>query len=392
MIPLDKVRLETPGCKKCIHFNNACASLPPQPVVDMMTQYLQQEALTGGYELAAEYRKEIKNFYKNTAELVGTHPQNIAFTYSATQAFIKAISSIPFEPGDIILTTINDYVSNQLAFLSLKKRLGIKVMYGKESPQGGVDIEDMKMKIVTFKPKLVSVTHVPTNSGLIQDVEAIGKICRKYNIWYLVDACQSAGQIDLDMTRIGCDFLSATFRKFMRGPRGAGFLAISERVISQNLTPLYIDLTSARWTGYDEYQIEHSAIRFEEFEKNYALVLGSSEAVKYLLDLGVPQVSERTIHLANKLRLGLGDHPHLTVLDPGERLCGIISFTSTSIPRRKWIKTLKQNQIHFSIIGKQNAWIDYENRNVDWAIRLSPHYYNTDNEIQQVIDLLSGLA
>jgi selenocysteine lyase/cysteine desulfurase len=218
-----------------IHLNNAGAALQPEPVLHAVIAYLHLEAEMGGYEAADQQAEAIAGFYTSVAELIGAKARNIAFATSATDAYARALSSIHWQKGDILLTTENDYVSNQIAFLALQDRYDIRLLRARDTSEGGVDVADFEALIKAYQPRLAAVTHVPTNSGLIQDVISIGQICRTHEVLYLVDGCQSAGQMVLDMDQIGCDFFSATMRKFMRGPRGSGFLFVSDRVLEAGL-------------------------------------------------------------------------------------------------------------------------------------------------------------
>ncbi|MEM6698604.1 MAG: aminotransferase class V-fold PLP-dependent enzyme, partial [Bacteroidota bacterium] len=224
MLNIQQVRQETPTCLQKIHLNNAGASLQPQVVVNNVIGYLQLESQLGGYETANLKAQEIQDFYTAVAQLLKTKPRNIAYAHHATEAYNKALSSIPFERGDVLLTTDDDYASNQIAFLQLQKKTGIQVIRAAQLPEGGVDVNSVEELIKKHRPKLVAVTHIPTNSGLIQEVYPIGKLCQQHDILYLVDACQSVGQLDLDVNEMHCDFLSATGRKYLRGPRGTGLL------------------------------------------------------------------------------------------------------------------------------------------------------------------------
>jgi len=299
---LDEIRKNTPGCASKIHFNNAGASLPPLQVTEAIMDYISVESITGGYETADMKKEEIQEFYTSVARLINTSENNIAFTSSATNSFALALSSIPFERGDKVLIANEDYISNQIAFLSLQERLGIQLLRANSLSTGGVDLDHMEELINTHHPKLVSLTHVPTNTGLIQPVEAVGKMCNEKNILYLVDACQSTGQIPVDVKKIGCDFLTATMRKFLRGPRGAGFLYTSDNVLEKKLTPLFVDMRGAEWTDADTYEVRMNAKRFEEWELPYALVMGSKEAIQYALNIGIENIAERNKTLCDILR------------------------------------------------------------------------------------------
>ncbi|MCB0584049.1 MAG: aminotransferase class V-fold PLP-dependent enzyme [Phaeodactylibacter sp.] len=385
---LEKFRQDTPGVQERIHFNNAGAALPPEPVLQAILSHLAMEARIGGYEAAIAARREAAGFYKAVGRLLNAPSRNISFATSATEAYTKALSSISFKPGDVILATEDDYVSNQIAFLQLQKRAGIRLFRTKSRPEGGFDPASMEKIIRKHRPKLVAVTHIPTNSGLVQDAEVAGQLCRQHGCLYLLDACQSAGQMPLDVTRLHCDFLSGTFRKFLRGPRGAGFLYVSDRVLKKELAPLFLDLHSADWTGADSYSPRKDARRFESWERSYALLLGSKAAAEYALKAGLDAIRERTFRLAASLRGQLSEIPHTQVLDRGKSLCGIVSLHIDNWKPLPLKMALEQKGINASIAGHNSAVIDFDKKGVEWALRLSPHYYNTEEEVNTVAERL----
>lgn len=388
---IHSLRNDTPGCSIHNHLNNAGASLPPQPVIQTIQDYLAKEALHGGYEVAAAQASEIAGFYESTASLLNAKAHNIAFAGSATDAYFRALSSIPFEPGDTLLTTDDDYVSNQIAFLFLQKRLKINLVRAAKLPEGGVDPQSMSDLMEKHQPRLVAVTHVPTNSGLIQDVEAIGQLCRERDIWYLVDACQSAGQMPLDVTKIGCDFLSATIRKWLRGPRGAGFLYVSDLALGAGFEPVFPDMAGGVWDSADKYRLEPSARRYEQWEKNYALVLGSKAAIDYALMLGLDDIEQTVTDLSQYTRQQLSSLQGVRLLDKGHRKCGIVTAHFQGKTPTEIKKALDSANIHAGIGTTINAQIDFTEKGVDWALRLSPHYYNTKAEIDEAISVLRGI-
>ncbi len=385
---IEQLRADTPACANLIHLNNAGASLPPQIVLQTMLDYLQLEADMGGYEAADFKATEIAGFYAAVAKLLGAQPRNIAFAGSATDAYARALSAIPFQSGDVILTTENDYVSNQITFLALEKHRNINVVRARDTAVGGVDVDDFERLVKRLQPKLAAVTHVPTNSGLVQPVEAIGKICRENDTWYLVDACQSAGQLPLDVEQIGCDFLSATMRKFLRGPRGAGFLYASDRVLEAGLEMPFPDMRSADWTGINTYTTAVDAKRFEYWEMAPALVLGSKVAIEYALQIGLSEIETRVKALADFTRQQLREIPGVQVLDQGEQLCGIVTAHSTVWDSKTLLQKLSAQGINCRISSLHVAQIDFSRKGVDWALRISPHYYNTETEILQTIKVL----
>src|SRR5436190_5991039 len=260
-LDLERLRHDTPGCGGRIHFNNAGAALMPKPVIDAMTEYLALEAEIGGYEAADARVEQIDGFYAAVAELLGCDPRNVAFATSATDAYARALSSIPFERGDLILTTRDDYISNQIAFMSLRRRFGVEIVHAPDLDGGGLDPNAMAQMMRERRPRLVAATHIPTNSGLVQPVAQIGRQCRELELLYLVDACQSVGQYVLDVEQLGCDFLSATGRKFLRGPRGSGFLYISDRALAAGYVPLFLALHGARCIGFAQHEQVGTAAR-----------------------------------------------------------------------------------------------------------------------------------
>ena len=388
---IQQYRQETPGVNHYMHFNNAGAALMPTPVINAIQQHIELEAVNGGYEAAAIVRKQTADFYTALANLINASADNIAFSGSSTQAYTAALSSIPFQKGDVVITTNEDYVSNQIAFLQLEKCKGIKLLRVPDRKEGGFDVDAMENLARIHLPRLIAVTHMPTSSGLIQDVEGAGKICRKYDCLYLVDACQSIGQLVLDVEAIQCDFLTASFRKFMRGPRGTGFLYVSDRILKAGFEPSFMDLHSARWEAANGYRAVSSAMRFETWERSYALVLGARAATNYALTIGMDKIQERVIALSTLLRKQLEGSDHLKVLDHGEKLGGIVTLKVDGWNAGKLQASLRNKGINASIVWQGSALINFRNRDLEWALRLSPHYYNTENEIEQVVQVLDRL-
>ncbi|MBL7809002.1 MAG: aminotransferase class V-fold PLP-dependent enzyme [Saprospiraceae bacterium] len=368
-----------------IHLNNAGASLPAPGVVDAMTHYLQLEADMGGYEAFDAHQANVLGFYDSVARLLHAAPHNIAWAVSATDAYARALSAIPWQPGDVILTTENDYSSNQIAFLSLCQKRGVQLVRAAELPSGGVDPEDFERLLKKHRPKLAAVTHVPTNSGLVQPVAQIGRMCGEQGVWYLVDACQSAGQMPLDVNQIGCDFLTATLRKYLRGPRGAGFLYVSDRMLESGLELLLPDMRAADWVGANEYQTQPTARRFEYWEIAYALMLGSKVAVDYALQTGLENIHQRVNHLAGYTRSRLAELPGVQVLDQGAELCGIVTAHAPHWEPQALMNKLHAQGINARISTRVAAQIDFSRKGVDWALRVSPHYFNTEEEVERLV-------
>jgi selenocysteine lyase/cysteine desulfurase len=389
---VEELRRETPGCANRIHFNNAGAGLMPQGVLDAVKRHLDFEAAIGGYEAAVAAAEAIDRFYTTVATLIGCAPECVAYCASATDAYTRALSSVTIAGGGVVLTTRDDYVSNQIAFMSLAKRFGARVVHAPNARDGGVDVDELAKLVHRYRPALVAVTHVPTNSGLVQPVVEIGAVCRDAGVLYLVDACQTVGQLPLDVSLIGCDFLTATGRKFLRGPRGSGFLYVSPRALAAGLEPLFIDIRGAEWTEPHAYRTRPTAKRFEERESAFAIKIGLSTAVEYALKVGVDCASLRAVALANSLRTLIEGIPGVRLLDRGQNRCAIVTATVAGVDGHEFHRALEARGVNSSVSVRSVAQLDFSEKGVEWAIRLSPHYYNTRAEVEAVASAVAEAA
>ena len=387
---INKLRSETKGCATTIHFNNAGASLMPDVVLETIKSYFDLEAAIGGYEAAIYKAKEIEKCYESVGRLLNCEAKNIAFTGSATDSYNRALSSIPFQNGDMILTTESDYVSNHLAFMALQKRFGVFVHSVANDASGELNIAEFEMAIKKTNPKLIAVTHVPTNSGLIQPVEEIGKLCKKYDILYLVDVCQSVGQLPVDVMKIQCDFASSNTRKFLRGPRGCGFLYVSDKILAMGFEPLFIDISGATWTSEKSYKSVPTAKRFEDFEFAFALVLAAGVAADYFCEIGAENVQKRNAELCKYAISKLQKIKGVRVLDFAPNLSSIITIAIENYSTLEMRNHLNSLKINTSYSAKSSALLDYTKKNVTEALRISPHYYNTEAEIDVLIEAISA--
>ena len=390
--PLAAWRADTPGCAHRNHLNNAGAALMPQPVIDAIVDHVRLEAEIGGYEAADARADVIADGYQALADTVGARPENIAVVGSATAGFIQALSSFDFVPGDVIVTTRCDYTSNQIQYLALAKRLGVQIAHADDLPEGGVDAQSVRELIATRRPRLVAVSWIPTNSGLVQDVEAVGEVCEAAGVPYVVDACQAVGQMPIDVARLKCDYLSATARKFMRGPRGIGFMFASDRALARGDHPLFVDMRGARWVAAQAYEVNATARRYEDWEFPYALVLGQATAARYALEVGIDRAQARAWGLAERLREALGAIAGVRVLDRGSTRCAIVTMTAEGRHADTIVRALKERRINTVSSLREYGIFDFDAKRVDTAVRLSPHYYNTEDEIDQAIDAVAALA
>lgn len=394
---IQKFRDETSGTRKVIHLNNAGAGLMPDIVTKAQIDHLKLESEIGGYEAAAKKFDEIADFYTSAALFFNCEKKNIAFTSSATDSFSRALSSIPFQAQDIILTDRDNFVSNQIQFLSLQKKFNIQIIHINNAPVGGIDLNDFEQKLNTLQPKLLAITHIPTSSGLVQPVKQIAEIFGTYSekhpekTWYILDVCQSAGQMKVDVKALRCDFLSLTGRKYLRGPRGTGILYVSNKVLQAGLEPLFVDMRGAEWVKKDKYQQQPDAKRFEDWEFAYSTVLGTRAAIKYCSSIGEDRIWNRIKLLADFTREKLVAINRLKLMDKGLEKGGAITFNIEKGDPDFIIHELSKRNINVVASYRAYGLIDFDEKGIGWVIRASVHYYNTHEEIEFFIDALAEI-
>lgn len=389
-IDVARARAETPGCEHVVHLDNAGSSLPPRPVLEAVISHLELEGRIGGYAAHAQNEDGVERFYDATAELIGARRDEIAFCSSATRAWDMAFYSFRFSRGDRILTSVADYISNYIAYIQVAAQTGAEVVTVPNDEHGQISVDALRDRI-DERVKLVAVTHIPTNSGLVNPVADIGAVTREAGVPYLVDACQSAGQIPLDVDAIGCDALSATGRKFLRGPRGTGFLYVRASLI-ERLEPPLVDMRAADWIAPDRYELRRDGRRFEEWEQDYAAKIGLARAVEYALQWGIDSIWERVRAAGERLRALLGEIDGVTIHDPGRVRCGIVTFAVEGSPAEKVKEALARERINVTISATSSAVIDAMQRGLPDLVRASVHYFNTDDELHRAARCVAAAA
>lgn len=362
----------------------------PAPVVNAMKSYLDEETIYGGYETAEKRSTELGQIYPTIAGFINADVDEIALQENATMAWNMAFFAIDFKDGDRILTSVSEYASNYIAYLKLQKKVNVSIEVIPNDEHGQTSVDALS-EIIDDKVKLVSITHIPTNSGLVNPVEEIGKVVREYPCLYLVDACQSVGQYPVDVQKINCDMLSATGRKYLRGPRGTGFLYVNKETLPE-LSPPFLDLHSAKWLTKNQYEMRNDARRFENWETNYTGVLGLKKAISYASDIGIQEIWNRVSGLGAFLRRKLSRLSLVSVQDLGAVKGGIVTFAVEGINPQTVKEKLTDHHINVSTSGKHSTLLDMKARNLEEIIRASVHYYNTEDEINEFINALESIT
>ncbi|MCB9139887.1 MAG: aminotransferase class V-fold PLP-dependent enzyme [Caldilineaceae bacterium] len=386
---LTRARRETRYCEEMIHFNNAGAALMPAPVADALHAYLQKEERYGGYETADAEQAALARFYAAAAELLNCTPDEIAFAESATRAWDMAFYSFRFKPGDKILTSIPEYGSNIIAYLQQVRRTGAELVYIPNDEYGQIDVRALENQI-DARVKLIAISHIPTGGGLVNPAAAVGRAANSAGIPFLLDACQSMGQLPLDVAEIGCDLLSGTGRKYLRGPRGTGVLYVRRSFIRQ-LEPPFLDQHSATLTAPNAFEIRSDARRFENWEQYMAGKAALGVAIDYAVSYGIAAIQARVYGLADSLRARLNDMTGVTVADEGREKCGIVTFTAAQLPADVIKRQLKAHGINVSVSDGSGTFVSFQERGITALVRASVHYYNTEEEIDRFIEILASI-
>ena len=384
MIDLERVRADTPGVAHVAHLNNAGSALPPKPVLDAVVGYLQRESEIGGYETAEERAQDWQHTYDALAQLIGAERDEIAVIENATRAWDMAFYSFRFAPGDRILTGRAEYASNWIALKQVADRTGAEIEVVPDDEHGQFDVAALEA-LLDERVKLVSLVHVPTQSGLVNPAAEVGRVTRAAGVPLLLDACQSVGQLPLDVDTLGCDMLSGTGRKFLRGPRGTGFLYVRRALIEQ-LDPPLLDMHAAEWLPDGGYRVRDDARRFENWETYYAGKVGLGVAADYALEVGVANGWERIQQLATRLRELLREIDGVTLLDRGEVLGATVTFEVDGVAPADVKPRLREEKINVSVMDAASAQLDYGARGIAASVRSSVHYYNSEDELERLAD------
>ena len=361
----------------------------PQVVLNSMVDYLRLEAMIGGYEAAGK-TESLETVYDRIAELLNCHRDEVALIENATRAWDMAFYGVRFRPGDRILTDQAAYASSYIAFLQAQQRFGVEITAVSNDPHGQISIEALRNQL-DDRVKLIAITHMPTNGGLVNPAAEVGKVAREAGVLYLLDACQTAGQLPLDVEAIGCDMLSATGRKFLRGPRGTGFLYVRQAILDQ-LEPPFLDLHAAKWTARDEYELLPNARRFENWERNFAGIVGLETAVSYALNWGLDNIWQRVQNLGGQLRQQLNAIPGVTTHDLGAVKGGIVTFTVDGVDATYIKEKLAAQKINVTTSSVFSTRLDMEARKLDMLVRASVHYYNSQAEIDRFCQAIEALV
>ena len=389
MIDVDQVRADTQGIAHSTHLLVCGSALMPTCVVEAVIAHTQLEAQIGGYEAQASQAELLDKVYRSVAGYIGAAAHEVALMENATVAWCHAFYALPLKQGSRILTCEAEYAANYVAFLQRAKRDNLKIEVIPSDENGVLDLAALE-EAMGDDVGVVAITWVPTNGGLVNPAVEVGRIANAHGVPYLLDACQAAGQMRIDVEELGCDFLSATGRKYLRGPRGTGFLYIKDKWLGF-LEPAMIDHFGAPWVARDKYELREDARRFETWENSYALRAGLGAAVDYADQIGIDQINDRVTFLAEEARKALSEVSAVKVRDLGKSRCGIVSFSIEGFETQSIVKQMAALGYVIGASTPSSTRIDSERRNLPTLLRIAPHYYNTEEEVRGAVERLSSL-
>jgi len=271
-----------------------------------------------------------------------------------------------------------------------RARRGVRVEVVPGDATGQLDVSALRRRLDS-RVRLIAMTHMPTNGGLVQPAQAVGEVAREAGVFFLLDATQTVGQMPLDVRRLGCHALAGTSRKYLRGPRGVGFLWVAREWI-ERLEPPLMEGHAAEWVEPDRYVIRPDAKRFEVWESNVGARLGFGAAIAYAQALGLDRIWARVQTLAETLRARLAAVSGVAVRDLGAVRGGIVSFTVGDVEAARVKAALRAARINVTVSPARGTLMDMRARGLREVVRASVHYYNTDEEIDRLVAEVARLA
>lgn len=386
---IDAIRKNTPGLESGIYLDNAGASLVPRQVIDAVKGHFELESTVGGYVAQEQQAANLEHVYASLARLLGGNASEYAMTSSAAGAWGRAFYSVPMKAGDNVVTAYNEYCSNYVAFLHRAKRDGIEIRVARAGDDNALDTDHLA-SLVDENTKLIAISHVPSSSGQINPVAEVGEIAKAAGVLYLLDACQAIGQLPVNVGAIGCDMLAGTSRKFLRGPRGVGFMYVSAKALSQ-LDPVMMSNQSAVWTAANEMDVRCDTRVFEAWERSVALQLGFGAALDYLHSIDSSAAMKRTIEMGAYLRQKLAEKSSVNIADPEGPLAAIVTFEMQGRDPVEVKAKLAEQNIAVNVASVVHTRLDLEARGIESLLRASPQYYTLHDEIDRFVDAITSL-
>ncbi|WP_310631577.1 aminotransferase class V-fold PLP-dependent enzyme [Paraburkholderia sp.] len=388
---IDALRAQTPGTRTTTHFNHAGASLPSSATLSAIHAQLEREATSGPMEAGVAASAITDEARALAATLFNAQPDEIALTGGNSQGWGAAFAALGgWNAGDRLLVGRHEWGGNLAAMQFAAQRAGATIDVIPSREDGTLDTAALA-SMIDERVRLIALTWLPANGGLINPAEAVGAIARRFGIPYFVDAAQAAGQVPIDVRTIGCDVLSAAPRKALRAPRGTGLLYV-RREFLERLTPAYVDRFSAPLDAQGEPRLRDDAGRFESAETSMALRAGLANALREALAIGVPAIRQRIDQVATTLRQRLAQIESVALLDDGVERSGLVAFNLAGYEPQAVQAALAGRGISIGLSGVPYTPLDMRARGLTSVARASVSYLTTDEEIGRLVEAIIAIA
>lgn len=384
-------RNRTRGVKNSRHFNAAGSALPSAAVVARVVEHLRLEEAIGGYEAAAQVKSELDNLYELAARVIGSQADEIALFDSASTGLRAVIDALRLKPGSRIIASRSTYVSHALHLMTYARENDIDLVVAPVGSDRRVDLEALNCMLADGRPTVLSIGHVPTSSGFVEPAEEIGAIAAAHGSTYILDATQSVGQLEIDVSKINCDVLVTTGRKYLRAPRGTGFTYVRRALLEQT-QPTAPDVRGTVWTTENDWEVFPNARRFETWEASIAGRLGLGTAMEELLERGVSTTVEWLCQNAESIRDALRAIPGVTITDPEGDCAAFVTFVVEGFASRDVVVQLAERNVSVVSVPASHGQWDLGDRHIDAVVRASPHVYNDEGDVSALIEGVADLA
>jgi cysteine desulfurase / selenocysteine lyase len=371
------------------YFNHAGASLMSPAVLDTVVTHLQLESRIGGYAAAMQQQPALDQVYARAAQLLNCDTDEVALTDSHSRGWRDVLSCLHFSQGDRILVARSEWGGNYAALAHMAQRSGASVDIIPSTATGEVCL-DALAHMIDERVRLVSLTWLPANGGLIQPAAKVGALTRAAGIPFFLDAAQAVGQMPVDVRALECDVLTTPGRKWLRGPRGTGLLYVRRAFLSA-LTPPIVDHFTAPF-AQGRYTLRQDARRFETSETGIAARLGLGQALEEALTQGLENIQHRVFAKSHAIRQALAHIPNVQLRDIGVAQSGLVSFTFDHCNAKLAQARLNAQGVEVALNGLAFTPLDLQARGLTDILRASAHTTTTDADIDRLIHAVSETA
>ena len=377
------------------YLNNAGAGLMSPATVETITEYLKLESKIGAYHAAAESKSLMQDFYLNAAKIINADSDTeIAFTDSASRGWNMVVYGAKLKKGARIITLASEFGTNLVTLFDLAKRIEGTVAIINCDSKGTFFFDELEAELKKGAA-LVAISHAVAHGSIVNPVNEVGVLAKKYGAIYIVDGCQAVGQFKVDVQQIQCDAYMTTGRKWLCGPRGTGFLYVKKSSLfhATQLDLASADLVLNSLSKVTDVEIRKDAKQFELWERSISNMLGLSSAINDCLFKNISVISEQIQYLSNKLRYLAYSNSNLNIIGEIESLSGILGFYLNDESKEETLKEeFKKNGISISTMSDWDCPLHFPKTGAKSIFRLSPHYTTSGETIDLASKIITSFS